>query len=67
MGSAYLDVFATIIEAIAILVYLKKALSTVYELGWLRSWITSGILTVSLLYILYGYRFVLFLTTLWFT
>ncbi|MGA2693105.1 MAG: DUF3667 domain-containing protein, partial [Opitutaceae bacterium] len=40
MGSAYLDVFATIIEAIAILVYLKKALSTVYELGWLRSWIT---------------------------
>jgi hypothetical protein len=66
-GSAHLDLIATALEALGVLVFLRKALATVYGLGWWRSWVSAGILTVSLLYILYGYRIVLFLTTLWLT
>jgi hypothetical protein len=39
----------------------------VYGAGQARRWLSAGVLTVATLYILFAYRFVLLLVTLWAT
>jgi hypothetical protein len=62
-----LDIAVTALEGIVLCVYLAKATAAVYQTGPLRSWISAGFLTASLLYLLYGYRFVLLIVTVWLT
>ncbi len=59
-----LDLIVTGIEGTVCAVYLAKAVATVYGSGPLRRWLSAGVLTVAALYILYAYRFVLFVVTL---
>lgn len=61
------DWIATTIEALLCLVYLAKSSALAYGVGPLRRWLSAGLLTVATLYILYAYRFILFVVTLWAT
>jgi hypothetical protein len=67
MYPGVMDWIVTAIEALLCLVYLAKSSAVVYEAGLVRRWLSAGLLTVATLYILYAYRFILFLVTLWAT
>ena len=62
-----LDWAATSLEALPCFVYLAIATAVVYQAGRVRRWLSAGLLTVATLYILYAYRLVLFVVTLWAT
>jgi hypothetical protein len=65
--NAVLDWIATLLEALPCVVYLAKSTAVVYQAGFVRRWLSAGLLTVATLYILYAYRLVLFVVTLWAT
>ena len=62
-----LDWIATSLEALPCFVYLAISTAVVYQAGPVRRWLSAGLLTVATLYILYAYRLVLFVVTLWAT
>jgi hypothetical protein len=64
LGPGVLDWIATSAEALLCLTYLGRSSEIVYEAGPLRRWLSAGLLTVATLYILYAYRFILFMVTL---
>ena len=49
------------------LIYLAQSVAVVYGAGPVRRWLSAGVLTVATLYILYVYRFILLLVTVWAT
>jgi hypothetical protein len=55
------------VEVLLCVFYLAKSAAVVYGVGTVRSGLSAGLLTIATLYILYGYRFILFLVTLWTT
>jgi len=67
MSSGLLDGTALTFEALLCLAYLAKSSALVYQIGPVRRWLSAGVLTVATLYILYAYRLILFLVTLWAT
>ncbi len=66
-NAGLLDWSAMSVEGIVCLVYLARAVTVVYGAGLIRRWLSAGLLTVATLYILWVYRFVLFVITLWST
>lgn len=62
-----LDGVVTAIEAALCAIYLAAAIGEVYHAGRIRRWLSAGVLTVATLYILYVYRFLLLVVTLWAT
>ena len=62
-----LDWVVTSVEGMLCLLYLAKSTEVVYGAGPVRRWLSAGVLTVATLYILFAYRFVLLLVTLWAT
>ena len=67
MNAGVLDWIATLLEALPCVVYLAKSTAVVYQAGLVRCWLSASLLTVATLYILYAYRLVLFVVTLWAT
>ena len=67
LNPSLLDWICTLLEGALCIVYLAKAVRVFYRTTALRTWIAAGLLTLATMYILYGYRLVLFLVTLWTT
>lgn len=67
LNGVALDWVITLLEGALCLVYLARSAAVVYGAGRLRRWLSAGVLTVATLYILYAYRFILLVVTLWAT
>jgi hypothetical protein len=67
LNGGALDWMITLLEGSLCLVYLARSTAVVYGAGRVRRWLSAGVLTVATLYILYAYRFILLVVTLWAT
>jgi hypothetical protein len=67
LGGIAWDWIVSAIEVLLCVGYLVKASTTVYSVGTVRCGLSAAVLTFATLYILYVYRFILFLVTLWTT
>lgn len=67
LNTTVLDWIATLLEGALCVVYLAKSAGAFYQTAALRAWMAAGLLTVTTMHILYGYRLILFLVTFWTT
>lgn len=67
INAGLFDGIVSLLEALFCLLYLAKSTAIVYQAGLVRRWLSAGLLTAATLYILFAYRLILFVVTLWAT